>query len=59
MLIATDALVTTRDLDDAAWAALREHLSERETVDFLMLVGQYDMLATTLSVLRLKPDAPR
>ena len=43
----------------AAWAALREQLSERETVDFLMLVGQYDMLATTLSVLRLKPDAPR
>ena len=59
MLAATDALVTTRDLDDGVWAALREQLSERETVDFLMLVGQYDMLATTLSVLRLTPDAPR
>jgi AhpD family alkylhydroperoxidase len=59
MLTATDALVTTRDLDDETWAALRGQLSERETVDFLMLVGQYDMLATTLSVLRLTPDAPR
>jgi len=27
--------------------------------ELAMLVGQYDMLATTLSVLRLKPDAPR
>jgi AhpD family alkylhydroperoxidase len=59
MLTATDALVTTRDLDDAAWARLRERLSEREAVDFLMLVGQYDMLATTLAVLRLEPDPPR
>ena len=59
MLAATDALVTTHDLDDEAWARLREHLSERETVDLLMLVGQYDMLATTLRVLRLAPDPPR
>lgn len=59
LLAATDALVTTRDLDDAGWADLREHLSERETVDFLMLVGQYDMLATTLAVLRVAPDRPR
>lgn len=59
LLTATDALVTTRDLDDAGWADLREHLSERETIDFLMLVGQYDMLATTLAVLRVAPDRPR
>lgn len=59
LLTATDAVVTTHDLDDEGWADLREHLSERETVDFLMLVGQYDMLATTLSVLRVAPDRPR
>ena len=59
MLSATDTLVTTRDLDDEAWSRLREQLTERETVDFLMLVGQYDMLATTLRVLRLSPDAKR
>jgi len=59
LLTATDALVTTRDLDDEAWADLRGHLSERESVDFLMLVGQYDMLATTLAVLRVEPDRPR
>jgi len=59
LLAATDALVTTHDLDDERWADLRSHLSEREIVDFLMLVGQYDMLATTLAVLRVAPDRPR
>jgi AhpD family alkylhydroperoxidase len=59
MLTATDVLVATRDLDEDTWARLREQLSERETVDFLLLFGQYDMLATTLRVLRLSPDARR
>lgn len=53
------ALVDTRDLDDAQWARLRSVTSERETIETLLLVGHYDMLATTLMTLRLEPDEPR
>ncbi|HUP98832.1 MAG TPA: carboxymuconolactone decarboxylase family protein [Aeromicrobium sp.] len=58
LLRATDALVTNRDLNDAEWAALRNHLSERDVVEFLLLVGHYDMLATFVNTLRLPPDPP-
>lgn len=59
MLRATDQLLECRDLDDGTWARLREHLSEREAIELLLLVGHYDMLATTLGTLRIGPDAPR
>lgn len=59
LLSATDSLLDDRDLDDALWERLRTHLDERETVEFLLLVGHYDMLATTLHTLRLQPDPAR
>jgi AhpD family alkylhydroperoxidase len=59
LLTAVDALITDRDLDDAAWDALREHLDETRAVEFLLLVGHYDMLATFLGTLRLEPDRRR
>lgn len=59
MLTATDELLATSDLSDGTWARLREQLSERECVELLLLIGQYSMLATTLSTLRLRPDEPR
>ena len=52
-------LVRTRDLADPTWAALRAVTSERESLELVMLVGQYDSLATTLDVLRITPDRPR
>ncbi|WP_019631195.1 carboxymuconolactone decarboxylase family protein [Actinomadura atramentaria] len=58
LLTAVDRLQEGRDLDDAAWAALRRHLTEPECVEFLMLAGHYDMLATVITALRLVPDAP-
>jgi len=56
LLRATDALVANRDLNDIEWSALRTHLDEREVVEFLMLVGHYDMLATFVNTLRMEPD---
>ncbi len=56
LLAATDELVNGRDLSDATWAALREQLSERQAIAFVLLVGQYDMLATTIGTLRIERD---
>jgi AhpD family alkylhydroperoxidase len=59
LLSAVDALHRDRDLDDATWAALREHLDEPATVEFVLLVGHYEMLATFLLTLRVEPDLHR
>ena len=56
LLRATDELVQTRDISDDTWQALRRHLSERKAIGFVMLVGQYDMLATTIGTLRVERD---
>ena len=56
LLLATDQLVTGRDIDDPTWEALRRHLTERQAIAFTLLVGQYDMLATTIGTLRMQRD---
>jgi alkylhydroperoxidase family enzyme len=57
MLEGVDELVGTQDLSDATWARLREHLDERRSIELLMLVGHYEMLATFIKTLRVHPDA--
>ena len=59
LLRATDALHQTQDLDDATWAALRTFLDEATTIEFVMLVGHYEMLATFITTLRIQPDGHR
>jgi AhpD family alkylhydroperoxidase len=59
LLTCVDALVRDHDLNDEQFAALRGHLDERQVIEFLLLVGHYDMLATTLTTLRVEPDARR
>lgn len=59
LMTCVDALHHDHDLNDEDWARLRGHLSERVTLEFLMLVGHYDMLATTITTLRIQPDQPR
>jgi AhpD family alkylhydroperoxidase len=59
LLRATDELHHTRDLGDPTWAELRAELGERLCIELLLLVGHYEMLATTLTALRVAPDAPR
>lgn len=59
LLGCADSLVRDHDLTDERFAALRNHLDERQVIEFLLLVGHYDMLATTLTTLRVEPDARR
>lgn len=58
-LRATDELLTVRDISDATWQALRSHFDERRIIELLLLVGNYDALATTLLTLRVQPDRRR
>lgn len=59
LMAAVDMLHERRDLDDATWGRLREHLDEPSAIEFLLLVGHYQMLATTITTLRLEPDPER
>ncbi|GAA4624126.1 carboxymuconolactone decarboxylase family protein [Actinoallomurus vinaceus] len=59
ILTAVDALQAEGDLGDAAWAGLREHLDERESIELIMLAAHYDMLATVIAALRIPPDPRR
>lgn len=56
ILRAVDQLVEEKDINDIAWAGLRRHLDERAAIAFVLLVGQYDSLATTLHTLRVQRD---
>lgn len=56
MLQAADELVADADITDPSWTALRRHLDERQSIAFVLLVGQYDTLATTLHTLRVQRD---
>jgi AhpD family alkylhydroperoxidase len=59
LLAAVDELHATKDLSDPTWDALRRQLDEKRAIEFLMLVGHYEMLATFLLTLRVRPDRPR
>lgn len=59
LLWATDELHRDRDLTDPTWAALRAHLDEATTIEFVLLVAHYEMLATTIGTLRIDPDRAR
>jgi AhpD family alkylhydroperoxidase len=56
MLQATDELIRTQDVTDETWTKLRDHLDERRSIELVMLVGHYDMLATFIRALRIAPD---
>ena len=59
LLRVAESLLEQRDLDDALWAELRAAEDERGCIELLMLVGHYDMLATTLHTLRVPPEDHR
>lgn len=56
LLDAVDQLTTTRDIDDAAWAELAEYYDDRELVEIVLLVNQYEGLAATITALRIQRD---
>jgi alkylhydroperoxidase family enzyme len=53
-----DELVRTHATSDAGFAVLREHLSDRECVELLLVVGHYLGLALLVGAVDLDPDAP-
>jgi AhpD family alkylhydroperoxidase len=59
LLATTDELHQDRDLSDETWRALRATYDERTCLEILLLVGHYEMLATTLNTLRVRPDRRR
>jgi len=59
VLTAVDELIATKDISDETWTALRASYDERRLVELLLLVGNYDALATTLLTLRVQPDSRR
>jgi AhpD family alkylhydroperoxidase len=52
----TEELLASKDLSDDLWVELRAAYDERTVIEILLLIGHYDMLATTLMTLRLEPD---
>jgi len=56
LLTAVDSLVVTKNIDAPAWHALRSHYSEAQTIELCLLVGQYEMLATTIATLGIERD---
>jgi hypothetical protein len=57
ILEVVDELLGSQDLSDETWSRLREHVDERRSIELLMLVGHYEMLATFIRTLRIQPDA--
>ncbi len=56
LLTGVDRLVGEKDLDDATWSALARHYTPPQLVELCLLVGQYEMLATTIHALRIQRD---
>ena len=59
LLQGADELHTDRRVSDTTWAALRRHLSETDVIEYLLLIGHYEMLAMTLNSLGVEPDQER
>jgi AhpD family alkylhydroperoxidase len=59
LMVTTEELVTTKDLLDATWERLQAAYGDRGALEVVLLIGHYDMLATTLMTLRLSPDRRR
>ena len=57
MLEVTDELIRTQDVSEETWTRLSQHLDEKRSIELVMLVGHYDMLATFIRTLRIRPDA--
>jgi len=56
LFAAADQFVDDKFIDDKTWNALSHHLDEPELIEFLLLCGQYDSLATVLLTLKVQPE---
>lgn len=58
LLAAVDELLARDVVGEGAWAGLREHFSEQQVVELVVLVGFYRMLAGVLASLDVEVDEP-
>lgn len=56
VVTAVDELLAEQDLADATWTRLGAYLTDRQRIEFVLLVTQYDGLATTIRTLRIPRD---
>ena len=59
ILRAVDELHDARRISDETFAALRDHLSDRDLVELCLLAGHYEMLAGTINSLGIERDRHR
>jgi AhpD family alkylhydroperoxidase len=59
LLKCVEELHHAHDITGDTWAALRTHFPERAAIEICLLAGHYELLATTITALRLPLDRPR
>ena len=58
LLAAVGECHTDGKIGDATWAGLAAELDEPRLIELCLLIGHYEMLAMTLSSLRVQPEPP-
>lgn len=58
LLVAVDEFVADRDLSDDTFAALADHLTKEQIIEFCALTGHYDAIAAIAATLRVPMDFP-
>jgi alkylhydroperoxidase family enzyme len=58
LLRAVDEFVIDREMSDQTYAALSDHLSTQQVIEFCALAGHYDTIAAILATLRVPMDFP-
>lgn len=56
LLQAVDQMHDTWMLDDATWAALHAQLGDEQSIELVMLIGQYHLVALALRTLGVQPE---
>ena len=56
LLAYTDVMTREIDVPDNVYAELRQHFSERQTVELSMLIAAYNMLTRFLQALKVDPE---
>jgi AhpD family alkylhydroperoxidase len=59
VLAAVDELDERSNLSDATWAALSEHLDERQRMDLIFTIGAYTVLAMAFNTFGVEPEHER
>ncbi|KUI34984.1 carboxymuconolactone decarboxylase [Mycobacterium sp. IS-1590] len=57
VLRAVDELQDNANVSDATWAALSEHLEERQLMDLVFTIGCYGALAMAINTFGVEPDS--